>query len=117
VIADSGANAVYIATPNTEHRAFTERAAAAGVHVLCEKPMASSSDMRALDAVLQLEQKEGNGGWERNDRLVLVPERGGWTNDVRDPEGLPKEMRHGLEAFPLSTHFFSAGKARRQRYA
>ena len=43
VLADSGANAVYIATPNTKHRAFTERAAAAGVHVLCEKPMASSS--------------------------------------------------------------------------
>jgi predicted dehydrogenase len=43
VLRDSAADAVYIATPNTEHRDFTERAAAAGVHVLCEKPMAASS--------------------------------------------------------------------------
>jgi inorganic pyrophosphatase len=63
-------------------------------------------------AVLQLEQKTGKSGWQRNDRLVLVPERGGWTNDVRDPEGLPKDMRKGLENFFLSTGFFSHDKAR-----
>lgn len=37
-------DAVYIATPNTEHRAWVERAAASGKHVLCEKPMATSSE-------------------------------------------------------------------------
>ncbi|MDQ2746693.1 MAG: Gfo/Idh/MocA family oxidoreductase [Acidobacteriota bacterium] len=33
-------DAVYIATPNDSHRFLTERCAAAGKHVLCEKPMA-----------------------------------------------------------------------------
>ena len=37
-------DAVFIALPNTLHRAYTELAAAEGVHVLCEKPMAMSED-------------------------------------------------------------------------
>ncbi len=42
-------DAVYIAVPNHLHREFTERAAAMGVHVLCEKPMAPSvEDCRAM---------------------------------------------------------------------
>jgi predicted dehydrogenase len=35
-----GIDAVYIALPNSMHRAYAEGAARAGVHVLCEKPMA-----------------------------------------------------------------------------
>ena len=37
-------DAVYIATPNILHREYTERAAQAGVHILCEKPMATTQD-------------------------------------------------------------------------
>jgi len=37
-------DAVYIATPNSHHKEFTLRAAARGVNVLCEKPLAPSAD-------------------------------------------------------------------------
>lgn len=42
LLASGDIHAVYIAVPNSEHRKFTEAAAQAGVHVLCEKPLAYS---------------------------------------------------------------------------
>jgi glucose-fructose oxidoreductase len=49
LLASGDINAVYIAVPNSEHRKFTEAAARAGVHVLCEKPLAYSvGDAQAM---------------------------------------------------------------------
>lgn len=53
-VAEQEIEAVFIALPNTQHRPFTERAARAGVHVLCEKPMATTEkDCRAMIAACE----------------------------------------------------------------
>ncbi len=45
----SNVDAVYLAVPNHLHREYAVRAAAAGVHVLCEKPMAvTGEDCKAM---------------------------------------------------------------------
>jgi predicted dehydrogenase len=55
---DSGAvDAVYIATPNTEHAEWAVRAANSGLHVLCEKPLATS----VKDCERMIEACERNG--------------------------------------------------------
>jgi glucose-fructose oxidoreductase len=50
-------DAVYIALPNHLHREFTERAARAGVHVLCEKPLAVTEE----DCLAMIQACEENG--------------------------------------------------------
>src|SRR6187399_2946138 len=42
ILASGVVDALYVATPNTEHRSALERAARARVHVLCEKPLAAT---------------------------------------------------------------------------
>jgi len=50
-------DAVYIALPNHLHRPYAERAARAGVHVLCEKPMAVTEE----DCLSMIRVAEENG--------------------------------------------------------
>lgn len=44
IVEDAAVDAVYVAVPNSLHREMTERAARAGANVLCEKPMATTSE-------------------------------------------------------------------------
>ena len=49
VLASGEVDAVYVATPNSLHRNAIESAALAGVHVLCEKPLAATvADCRSM---------------------------------------------------------------------
>jgi predicted dehydrogenase len=44
LLSEGQVDAAYIAVPNAMHREVTERVVSQGVHVLCEKPMAMTSD-------------------------------------------------------------------------
>jgi len=57
LLAAGDIDAVYIALPNAQHRDYTERAARAGVHVLCEKPLAATVE----DAAAMVEACERQG--------------------------------------------------------
>ncbi len=49
VIDEGSVDAVYVTVPSSLHREMTERAARAGAHVLCEKPMATTvADCEAM---------------------------------------------------------------------
>ena len=52
-----GLDAVYVATPNSAHRPLVEAAAAAGVAVLCEKPLAA--DMADAEAMVKACREAG----------------------------------------------------------
>lgn len=59
----SRVDAVYLAVPNELHREYAVRAARAGVHVLCEKPMAVTAD----DCQVMLDAAE-----EHNVKLMVA---------------------------------------------
>jgi len=56
-LAEESIDAVYIATPNSEHLRFAREAAAAGCHVLCEKPLGVTE--RECTAIIQACEQAG----------------------------------------------------------
>jgi len=66
-------DAVYIALPNHLHREFAVVAARHGVHMLCESPMAvTSQDCRAIEG---LERSMAGSDWVRFDELPIRERR------------------------------------------
>ena len=59
LFASGEVDAVYIALPNSMHREYTERAARAGLHVLCEKPMAVTSE--DCERMIAVTRRNGSG--------------------------------------------------------
>jgi xylose dehydrogenase (NAD/NADP) len=57
LFADTGIDAVYVPLPNNLHAKWSIRAASAGKHVLCEKPLAAN----AVEARAMFEAAEKNG--------------------------------------------------------
>jgi predicted dehydrogenase len=57
ILRDARVDAVYVAVPNSSHREMTERAACAGVHVLCEKPMATTEE--DCEAMIRVTREQG----------------------------------------------------------
>lgn len=76
-------DAVYVCSPPTTHRAQVEAVAAAGKHLYCEKPIATTlEDGRAIAAALSASRGRSMVGF--NNRFRPAFRR--WRNAVRDGE-------------------------------
>jgi len=136
---DAEVDAVYIATPHPWHAPWTLRAAKAGKHILCEKPLALNRDQAAA----MVDAAEANGVFlmeaffyrchPQTARLVeLVREQAvGELRHLRgafafaapaDPESRHRSNALGgggildLGCYPVSLHRLLAGAARGARF-
>lgn len=108
---------VDICTPEFLHAEQVEAAAAAGIHVICEKPMAASVDeadrmIRASEAagtLLMIAHSRRFTGRYRNIRAAI--ERGdiGEVRYVRENERRPRAMYDGLN---LGTNYWTPERGR-----
>lgn len=73
VLADTGVETILIATPNDVHKEIAIRALKAGKHVICEKPVALSSD----------EFREMVAAADEAGRVLMVNQNRRWDEDFR----------------------------------
>lgn len=83
--ANGAIDAVYVVTPNALHKAAVVAAAGAGKHVLCEKPMATSSaDCEAMIAACA-----------KAERHLMIAYRCQYEPNNRAVQALVRERRYG----------------------
>ncbi|MFN3389480.1 MAG: Gfo/Idh/MocA family protein [Allosphingosinicella sp.] len=90
---------VYVVLPNSMHAEYTIRAAAAGKHVLCEKPMAVSS--AECEAMIAACRKAG--------RRLMIGYRSHFEPHNLHAMRLAREEAVGRSRFVQSEHGFSIG--------
>jgi len=97
LLADQGVDAVYIGLPNHAHVEWTEKALAAGKHVLCEKPIALKA--AEIDRLIAARDRAGRFAAE----AFMVVHHPQWTR-VRDllTDGAIGELRHVQGAFSFN---------------
>ncbi len=130
IAGDEAVDAVYLILPNAMHRAWTERAFAAGKHVLCEKPMAGTvADCEAMIAAgraaertlmiayraqfdpynlraIDLVRGEGEGGSRIGTPRVAVGNHGRMLDlrDTRDEWRAKRDLAGGGSLFDIGIY-------------